>query len=674
MKIVTTRPSLRGAPRPRGNPVFYNWLDPHAALRAARDNGPGEQLLKIIQLLSLILMLSLVATTEAKWATPADAVVQMAYQQHITVNQDGTNQEVREIKFTILKEPGRDLAANYTLKYNGNSEKIQILTAKTSYKGNEYQLDNKLMEDKPLASAHGGFDQMRQILLAFPKAEIGATIYLKYKIITKEVPLPNFYATLFSFGADVLLEQAQVTLKSAIPLYLLVNDPQKVLQIKTSGKNNKISRLTIDLIKPLYQAVINEPRFGIINKKYLTWVSVSSLNKWEDLGARFSQSYQAILAQPLPPELLQIASVAAKQTTTIAKINTAVAMLNDKVQYMGDWRTINGQFIPRDLAKISSAQLGDCKDFAAATAAILRSIGFKTQIACIRRGEKSFYPESLPDLAAFNHAIVKVTDQTNHHVYWIDPTNFQSMAGKIFADIAGKMALVIDATSPKYEPVAKIDYHTAQTILTRTMVVLKNNEIIETGNLLLQGENACGLTGATLQTSEASIKDMLYNNLSDSLLEEKHKKLLKLPNLTSRIVQDIHLTYQFTQNDKLITTNLGQALKINYKWLENFFDVSTDYVADVLVFAHPASYKRQTIIKNINIKNITSLNQQITSPWLSIKRQCFINKNNQAQINDTIIIYKNLITNQELKTKEFAALKTALLKNFKDIAIVFTPK
>ena len=46
--FVTTRPSLRGAFTPRGNPVFYNFLDPHAALRAARDDEPSEQLLPFL--------------------------------------------------------------------------------------------------------------------------------------------------------------------------------------------------------------------------------------------------------------------------------------------------------------------------------------------------------------------------------------------------------------------------------------------------------------------------------------------------------------------------------------------------------------------------------------------------------------------------------------------------
>lgn len=629
--------------------------------------------MKTTKLLSFIFILILSITTQAKWANPEDASIKISYDQQITINKDGTGQEIREIKFKILKEPGRDIAANYTLKYNGNSEKIKIITAKTIYKNKEYKLDSKLLEDKPLASAHGGFDQTRQILLAFPKAEIGAYICLKYSVITTEVPLSNFYASVFDFGNNALTDKAHVKLQSKIPLYLLINDPKQVLTINKDNKDGKIFNLEINLKKPFYQSVINEPRFGILNNKYLTWVSVSSLNKWEDLGIRFNESYQKVFTQNLPKDFIQIASTAAKKATDIEKINAVTSMLNDKIQYMGDWRTVHGQVIPRDLVTISNTQLGDCKDFAAATAAILNKIGFKAQIAMIRRGEKSFYPETLPNIAAFNHAFVKVISK-NNKVYWIDPTNFQSMAGSIFPDIANKMALIINATNPKYEKVANINFQKAQTILTREIEVLKNNKIIETGDFILQNENAYGLTGAALQASESNIKDMLYNNLSDSFLEEKNKKFLKLPNLKSRIAKNISLTYSFEQDNRMIKTNLGQALKINYKWLDNFFDISSDYVTDIFVFDHPASYKRQTIIKNVSIKNIEFLNKQINTPWLFVERKCFINKDNNAQIDDNIIIYKNLITNQELKTPEFATLKEALIKDFKNVAVVLSPR
>ena len=335
---------------------------------------------------------------------------------------------------------------------------------------------------------------------------------------------------------------------------------------------------------------------------------------------------------------------------------------------MGDWRTIQGGYVPRDLDKISATQLGDCKDFSAATAAILTKLGYKAQIILARRGIGNFYPKSLPDVGAFNHALVKVTDKKGK-VYWIDPTNFQSMAGGIFPDIADKMALILDQEHPGYEKIANINSEYAQVITKRQIEIINDNKIIESGKITLKNEKAYNLTGITLKISAGAVKDFIYSALSGSRLEEKNKKKLQLPDLKSRIVKDIVFNYSFAQENGILKTNLGQALKLTYDLLVSFFDVSQDYVTDVLVEA-PFTYSRQTVIKNINVQNITSLNKEIKTPWLYVSRQCSLHKHD-LRIDDTIIIYKNLIANADLKTAEFIALKDGLEKDFRDVAVVF---
>ena len=625
--------------------------------------------LKLIWCMLVLIIIS--ASVQAKWAGIENAIIKTSFDQNINVNKDGTIKETVTEQSEILKEPGRDFAANYTLQYNGSSEKIKILEAKTIYKGKEYKLDKNLIEDKPLASSPGGFDQKRQILLAFPKAEIGAKIFLKYDKIITEVPLDKFYANTLIFGDRWFMYKAHIKLHSQIPLHILVNDPEKVLSI-AKDKDDNFHNMEITLTKPLYKKAINEPEFNIVNNKYLTWVSVSSLTKWEDLATRFGQLYTKVFTQTLPQDFIKIADLAAQRKDEVEQINTVTSLLNDKVQYMGDWRTIRGGIIPRDLDKISKTQLGDCKDFAASTAAILTKLGYKAQVALVRRGIRSFYPDSLPDGAAFNHAFVKVTNKQGK-VLWIDPTNFQSMADGIFPDIAGKMALVLDTKQPSYEKVANIDPQHAQNISTRQIDIINDSKIIESGSVTLKNEKAYSLAGATLQTSEATIKDFIYNFLSHSRLEEKNKKNLQLPDLKSRIVKDISFNYTFEQENRVLKTNLGQALKLIYDSLEIFFDISQDSVTDIVVDA-PYTATKQTIIKNINVQNIESLNKEIKTPWLYVSRKCSLNSNRDLQIDDTIVVYKNLIANTELKTPEFIQLKDDLEKNFKDVAVVFTKR
>src|SRR5581483_6589222 len=102
-----------------------------------------------------------------------------------------------------------------------------------------------------------------------------------------------------------------------------------------------------------------------------------------------------------------------------------------------DWKTVDGQYVPHDLSHIAELKLGDCKDFSAATAAILKKLGLDAHIALTNRGV--YYDgkaDELPTESSFNHAIVYV--KADERVYWIDPTNTASFAGGMFSDIADR--------------------------------------------------------------------------------------------------------------------------------------------------------------------------------------------------------------------------------------------
>ncbi len=608
-------------------------------------------------------------SAQARWASIDDAPIKISYYCEGKVNGDGTTQTTIETQKEILKEPGRDMAYSL-LTYNSSSEKVKILEAKTLYLGKEYQLNEKLIEDKPLASSPHGFDQMRQIMLAFPKAEIGAKVFLKYRITTTKVPLENFFATIFTFGSNAFIEQSKIKIRSQLPLHLAVNDPEKVLKI-TKDKEDNFHKLEIILTRPVYKAMTNEPASNVVNAKYLTWVSLSSKTKWEDLAAVLGIAYDKILKQPLPKSFAAIAEAAAKKSTAVEQINTVTALLNDKVTYLGDWRSIKGRLIPRDLEQVSSTQMGDCKDFAAATAAILIKLGYKAQFVLVRRGVHNFYVDSLPDLYAFNHTFLKVTNNQGK-IYWIDPTNFQSMADGLFPDIADKKVLVLDPNYPSYEKTPALNPEHAGATSHSQIEILSDTKIVESGRVTLKNEEALALTGAALTRSEQSIKDVLFYTLSGVTLEEKNKRSMTLPPLNSRIVKDLEYNYSFEQDNRLAKTNEGLALELRYNALANLFDITPDYVADISVDSHPWTARSQTIIKNIKVNNVASLNKELKTPWLYAMRKCTLINGRDLQIDETLILYKNLIANEELKNPVFLKLKDDLEKDFKNVSIVFT--
>lgn len=159
----------------------------------------------------------------------------------------------------------------------------------------------------------------------------------------------------------------------------------------------------------------------MLNIKHNTWVSLSSLSKWEDLAKKLAPSYHSVINQPLSATFKAIAESATSESPDENKINTVTSLLNEKVQYMGDWRTVSGKYYPRDLEKIADSQFGDCKDFSASTAAILQELGYKVQPILVMIGTTSISnPEALPNMGNFNHVMLKVTNRGGK-TYWIDP-------------------------------------------------------------------------------------------------------------------------------------------------------------------------------------------------------------------------------------------------------------
>jgi hypothetical protein len=265
----------------------------------------------------------------------------------------------------------------------------------------------------------------------------------------------------------------------------------------------------------------------------------------------------------------------------------------------------------------------------------------------------------LPGLL-FNHAILKVTSKENKdRIYWIDATNFASMAQGIFPDIAGKMSLVIDKEGSTYEKIPEVKDD--KIIYTTELEIGGDNLLTFTGNIDLKGEAALQLTGAGLNMSAKQLNDSAFYVLSGTNLPEKDKKELIRPDLTSRIVKDINIKYKYDQYNQLVKTNLGQGLSLSSQMPANIIDNTDEYVNDLYI-GYPSTRIYRTTIKNAKIKQISKLNYEVDTPWLYIKRACR-DKDNKSEIEDTIITKTSYILNEDLKSQIYRDLSNGLKKD-----------
>ena len=629
----------------------------------------------IVKVIALSVLLS-PTFTQARWSTPdeADASIEN-YEGVITVKEDGQSDAVITTDITILNEQGREKHGIQRLYHNGNIEKIEILEATAVHEGKKYTVPKNMIETKPLASQGGGFDQQVQTVISYPKVSVGTQLHLKYRLKTRKQPLPKYYSAAHNFGRGALWKKAKITIKSELPLFKAVNDPKNSLTI-TESKNGKIQTITLTLDKPLYEHLSNEA--SILDPELRTWAEVSTFDKFGDFGNGHAENFDKVIHESLPPLLENIKGEAEKCTTPVDQLNKVSSLLAEKVRYMGDWRTVEGRFTPHSLAEIAKSGVGDCKDFSVAMGAIVSKMGYTAHVVLVTRGE-GYLPnkKALPSVSEFNHAMLNIIDKEGK-IYWIDPTNLVSMADGIFPDICNRPALVLDPGKSVLKTIPNIQAEHATTLHEKTLMLkggtngtsketINGEDILHTeGTLTIKGENAAQLTGATLTNSPQVIGESLIHSLSKETTPLNHK--IDLPDLSSRTVKDLKITYEFDQENTTLFTNDGKGIQLDSPWSKPYLYAAKDQVG-TLYIGFPNHLVRKILIKDLKIDHVEKLDYEIKSPWLEASRQCKIVEGG-VEINENITMLKETISGNEVQSSEFKDLKNKLKKYCSQIAVV----
>ncbi|KJV56754.1 hypothetical protein OCHUTO_0342 [Orientia chuto str. Dubai] len=622
-----------------------------------------------ILLLQLIFLIATINSIQARWKCYNDSDLEIIhFDQNIIVNSDGSSEEIIEQQVKILNEAGRKIFTNYMLEYDSVNSQLDLIIAKTIFEGKEYNVDLKSVHDLPLISEKYGFHHKRQILINFTKVEVGTEIHLVYKRKNQTIA-PNYYDDIFEFGNGGWHQKGHIKINSALPLYIKINDPYNVLEVKTSSKD-KFHSAEITLVKALTTELTNEPENSLLSNQLKTWVSISSTNTWEDVAGKFTDDYYKILNQKLPKLFQVIANKAKKYSSYEDQVNSVTSDLSHVIQYHGDYRSIRyGRFVPWNLAQIAEAQLGDCKDFSISAAAILQNIGYKVQPAFVNRGIRSFETKLwLPCVSHYNHAILRATSEDGK-LHWIDPTNFVSMAGGTFPDIANRMSLVLDPENSSYAQIPNINPDHSQLILTTSISRTEKNSAYWKTKLTLLGEQAYLITGAELKNSQQEVKDLIFKWASGTSLEEQDKKRIVLPDLTSRIVKDLTFECEYNKPNSLFQSNLGSVLMLYHTYLSHISGSEPDQIGD-LFLGLPRTITHVIEIKDEKIENINIFNFEIDTPWVYIHRFCQC-QGNDIKITVKVIFRKSLILNKDLKSDVYKKLKDAIKQNFELTAIVF---
>ena len=613
-------------------------------------------------------------TAVARWANKSEARLRYdLWRADLKVNKDGSYTNEVEFKVKILKDSAVDSFVNFLLTYNEQSQKVTVLSAKTVTKGKTFLVDKKFIEDKPLASAPSGFDQMRQVLVAFPKVEVGSEVYMRYRYEYKIASYEGFFSYAQTFS-DSWFAKAEVRIESALPLYYKLNDPQRFFKVSYrshSGKKKKY-KLKLNLKRSLFKQIVDE-KSVFSNVNLFPFIEVASDKKWSNMVKALSPIYEGKISEPLPKLYREILKSARKfKAGSEDQINFIISSLIDKIRYMRDWRSINGGYIPRSLSEIVKTGFGDCKDMSVSLSAILRQIGFKAQVALVYRSfaRHSSSDYTLPNRLAFNHAIVRA--KVKDKILWLDPTNFSVYSHSVFEDIADRKALVLGQPISKMLRTPKLDSSNSELQLIQNFSRTKKNLLKVTGVIRFKGRSAISYTGALLNKSKKRL-DYSFINFTGIDLSTLREWKVGNYNLRSRIVKDfsVRISYLAQANNSFsgYKSQLGSIFFFSYPYDIQLFSIRTiDRVSD-LFLGQPRKIVFVSKLKNIEPVGNVNFNCRIKSKWFSALRN--VESIKPLVVKDIYEFKETKISIEDIKSKKFLALQNELKNCFLNFAMIY---
>ena len=625
----------------------------------------------------------------SRWAKPEEAsfVIESATES-FNIHADGTFEREQEQFIRILTEEGREQWTFFSLTYCKESEDVTIITAecKDPETGKLYPVTKNLIEDKTFASGQGGFDDLRRLSFAFPNVRVGSIVHFKIGIKSKVPNVPQHFSTILEYGQGAPLVSHTLTVTSELPLNFVPSGPSGFLKVTQMGPK----KWQVHLEQPAFQRLVHEGSAGILPEDRIRLLC-TTFNRWDDLARIMSEKYfKAVLTSALPSSYAEIAQHVASEKNEIDQLNGVTAHLQDLLVYMGDWRTVKGRLAPRPFNTVLSHRHADCKDFATATAAILKSLGYDAYVVLVSRGHDYVQGEHpLPMLTAFNHAIVKVIGRDGKTVYWIDPTNSVSMAGHLFPDIANRQALVLGKNSQggALEQIPPVDSKMEKMEIVDEITFLNSEERFLKGRVSFSRGRSFFLQEDLLRRNKELVLPQLLLSISNdsTVLDKPHQIVIEeIPakqnlsfseKIRARIVEDMAIRYAYRSEKDILKVNTptGIGTFLSLPFLSSFINLPLTQEGYTLLES-PHTWECVCDINGVEAEHLENFNTHYESPWIniSLKAERHNDEEKKLGLMVKIELLKGIVTPREIRSQAYQDLVKFIKSKLLNKAFVYS--
>lgn len=618
----------------------------------------------------LFIILSLFATLPAfaRWATEKETgyrVVSEAVSYDVAADGSHVVEATREVE--VLKEKDREALGLFRMNFSAHATEFKVLEAYTRNGDRVTKVSSQHIEVKPLASSGPGFDEQRQVTIAFPDVQIGSRVVYRYRRRVKQPSVDDFFALQFPLGWGEALDRFELRIRSELPLYYQVKDPSPGYVHSEAKKSGHHYELTLRLVRPVHRQVIEESDVSV-PVEAIPWVAISTAASWREFPKKTPAVYHmtAALSAKLPPLYESIIAVAELEKSDVARINAVTSRLAEAVRYVGDWVPVEGLFHPRPFAVVAETRFGDCKDYSTATVAMLRRLGFTAHAAWVNRGRNWENPPIDLPTANFNHAIVYA--EKDGKTYWVDPTNSTSFAHGLFEDIADRPALILDPANLRLQRIPPTKPEEAKSAIRAEVKFGKGKRVTTAGSFHLDGRAALGMTASGLSYEKTQLDYFLTTWLTDAatLLDWE----LGPYDLRSRIVKEVKVDYRYGSRWNPVRTSAGSGFMVPAPpFLYSFLFRREQRVA--ALYAGDARQWRRTL--EFSGRKILSRNEKpcrVVSPWLDFRRS-FLRKGGKLVLAEEVDLKQSLVTTAEIATPAFGKFQDAVADCMQPSVVVF---
>lgn len=493
----------------------------------------------------------------ARPLTPADRGYEFQkLSEDVIIKPDGASSSHYIYRYKILSEEGVRAFSVYRVSYNANTQRVDLNKITITNPEGVTAIDPKNVEDKSLFSGYSSYDETKTKVIPLPNLKIGSVIDLDYVHHVLRPPFPGVISGRYflTYSSDVNDLAFKITAPAGATLKL--HDPSarfsNLVQESAQG-NVKTFSVALKDYKGIGTALETA---DLTPTEKLAWVDVSGLKSFEEAATIAAKGFDKSLAGALPEKLKTLfgekpgvplsKAEAAKSLTAILKA------LSDNFRYFGDWRSVDGGFVPRSLAEIAATGYGDCKDFSVLVASAARYLGLKSEVVLTHRASDPFQIATIPNLLIYNHAIARIGIPGTSEFWWIDATNPIPNVGLVPADIAGRHALILGGALGKADiPRDGPDKSTQTVDITFDTTASPDQRLL--ADIKIEGYNAWLVKTELFGRSPQQIQEYMINYLGISNYDAKDFKLVAM---TSESEYPYTVRFQFEVTE---SNGIGRA-------------------------------------------------------------------------------------------------------------------